>query len=124
MTSDIFENLKQKALTFSEKRNWLQYHDPKSLSMAIAVESAELMEIFQWWTNEESRTRSLDDDTKNSIKSEIADIIIYILHLANTLDINLEQSIITKLELNEERFSDNYVSDLEKNKFNKKNMGT
>lgn len=122
MTSDIFEELKQKAHTFSEKRNWIQYHNPKSLSMAISVEAAELLEIFQWWTIEESKDRSLDNNIKGAIESEIADIIIYILHFANVMDINIEQSILSKLKLNEARFSTEYVSDLENNNFNKKKL--
>lgn len=120
MTADIFEDLKQEAYEFSEKRNWLQYHNPKSLSMAISVEAAELLEIFQWWTIEESYERASKMDTKKAIESEVADIIIYILHLANTLNINLEDSIKSKLRLNEIRFSDEYVSDLEDRNFNKK----
>lgn len=119
MSEDIFDNLKTLAKDFSAKRKWLKYHNPKSLSMAIAIESAELMEIFQWWTNEESATRATDSNVKSDIESEVADIIIYILHLANTLNIDLEAAIRTKLDSNDLRFTDEVVSSLEESNFNK-----
>ncbi|MCE7737369.1 MAG: nucleotide pyrophosphohydrolase [Candidatus Heimdallarchaeota archaeon] len=121
MPEDIFNNLKTIAKEFSTKRNWLKYHNPKSLSMAITIESAELMEIFQWWTNEESTTRSMDPNIKIDIEGEVADIMIYILHLANTLNINLEDAVKSKLEFNEMRFTDEVVSSLETNNFIRKN---
>ena len=120
LPEDIFDDLKILAKDFSTKRKWLKYHNPKSLSMAIAIESAELMEIFQWWTNEESTTRSIDPNIKTDIESEVADIIIYILHLANTLNIDLEAAVKSKLESNNMRFTDEVVSSLEESNFNKK----
>jgi NTP pyrophosphatase (non-canonical NTP hydrolase) len=119
LNSDIFQELKSEALQFSKKRNWTRYHNPKNLSMAIAVEAAELMEILQWWTIEESRDKSSKKLIKKKIEGEVADILIYILHLANSLDINLENAVKTKLKLNEGRFTDKVVSDLERNGFSK-----
>ena len=87
--------------------------------MAITIEAAELMEIFQWWTLEESITRSNDPKVKDDVEGELADILIYILHLANKLDINLEAAVNLKMQFNEMRFTEEYVSNLERNNFKK-----
>ncbi len=96
-------DLKEKVQKFVSDRNWEQYHNPKNLSMSISIEAAELMEEFQWIDIEESR-KSNEKDNFNNIKEELADIMIYCLSLANSLDIDVAKAIINKLEKNEMRF--------------------
>ena len=88
---------------FSQDRDWEQFHSPKNLSMALSVEASELVEIFQWLTEEESYT--LNDSKKQHTKEEIADIAIYLLRICMKLDINLEEAILEKMKKNEEKYS-------------------
>jgi dCTP diphosphatase len=79
---DLIEKLRQ----FAAERDWEQFHSPKNLSMALAVEVAELLEHFQWLTEEQSR--SLDKKTLGKIKEEIGDTQIYLARLADQLNID------------------------------------
>lgn len=83
---------------FSEKRDWDQYHSPKNLVMALSVEASELLEIFQWLTEEQSK--SLSKEQMQHTEEEIADISIYVLNLCRKLDIDLEKAILSKIESN------------------------
>lgn len=87
---------------FSEERDWEQFHSPKNLSMALSVEVSELVEIFQWLTDEQSY--NLDDSKKQHAKEEVADIAIYLLRICMKLNINLEDAIIKKMKINEEKY--------------------
>lgn len=89
------ENLQTKLKQISDERDWNQFHSPKNLSMALAKESAELLEIFQWLTEEQSY--NLDEKKHEHLKEEIADISIYLLRLCMKFDINLEDAIHDKL---------------------------
>ena len=81
------EQIKQKLRQFAEVREWDQYHSPKNLASAISVESAELLEIFQWLSEEESKNLALKD--KSKVEQEVADIFLYLVRFADKLDINL-----------------------------------
>jgi dCTP diphosphatase len=87
---------------FSEERDWEQFHSPKNLSMALSVETSELVEIFQWLTEEQSYT--LSDSKKQHTKEEVADIAIYLLRICMKLDIDLEEAIFEKMKKNEEKY--------------------
>lgn len=95
--------LKGKVKKFVGDRNWEQYHSPKNLAMSISIEAAELMEEFQWVDIHESRNIKETGDFDN-IKEEIADIMIYCLSFSNSLDIDVADAIIKKIEKNENRF--------------------
>ena len=92
------KELIRKINTFVAKRNWHQFHNPKNLSMALSVEASELVEIFQWLTEEESK--NLKNQDLESVKDEIADIFIYLLRISDVLDIDVEESILNKIEKN------------------------
>lgn len=92
------ESIKRTLETFSEKRNWDQYHSPKNLAMALSVEVSELLEIFQWLTEEQSK--NLSKEQMQHTEEEIADIVIYVLNLCRKLDIDLEKAILSKIESN------------------------
>jgi len=94
--------IKQKLKKFSNERNWDGYHNPKNLSMALSVEASELVEIFQWLTIEESK--SLNDKQIQATKEELADILIYLIRIADKLDINLEKAVEQKIKLNAKKY--------------------
>lgn len=101
------ESLKQKLRDFAEARNWEKFHSPKNLVMAMSVEAAELMEHFQWRTQEESR--NLDRETREKIKQEIGDVLVYLVRLANQVGVDPVQAAEEKISLNETRYPENKV---------------
>ncbi len=101
---DIFDKLKKRVKQFVQERKWDNYHNPKNLSMSIAIEAAELMEIFQWLTIQESNEIGKNEKEFIHLQEEIADIMIYCISLANQLNINLERAINNKVDKNEIRF--------------------
>ena len=88
---------------FNAARDWGKYHTPKNLAASIAIESAELMELFQW-TNPSSKDVSSNSKLMSNIEDEIADIIIYCISLARSLDIKLFEAIVKKMDKNNLRF--------------------
>ena len=92
------QDLKERMASFVRERDWEQFHTPKNLSMSIAIEAAELMEHFQWLTVEQSK--SLEADALQDISEELADIVIYSLSLANFLELDLTDAIMSKMEKN------------------------
>jgi len=102
MNDDSLENLRQKLATFAQVRDWDQFHSPKNLSMALIAEAAELVEHFQWLSEEQSR--HLTDDKKQEVGYELADILIFLIRTADKLDIDLIQTAHKKITINESRF--------------------
>jgi len=98
------QELKDKIKSFVKERDWEQYHSPKNLSMSLAIEVAELMEIFQWLTIEQSKEVAIDPVQKEKIQDEIADIAVYLLNLCNVLDVDISDAIIAKLKKNEKKY--------------------
>jgi len=82
-----FEALKERLNTFARDRDWDQFHSPKNLSMALMVEAGELMEHFQWLTEEQSN--HLPPDKLREVENELADILIYLTRLADRLNVDL-----------------------------------
>jgi dCTP diphosphatase len=99
------EEIQARLAEFAEERNWEQFHSPKNLSMALAGEVGELLEIFQWLTEEQSRKSSLTEDQLAAATEELADVLIYALRLADRLDINLEDAISKKINKNALRYT-------------------
>ncbi len=96
--SKELESLKLKLREFAKERDWDQFHSPKNFSMALIVECAELVEHFQWLTDEQSK--NLPDDTLDEVLLEMADIQIYLIRLADKLDINLIEAAKRKMKIN------------------------
>ncbi len=96
------EQLKHKLRMFSREREWDQFHSPKNLAMALSVEVAELAEIFQWMTEQESQ--SPDTATLEQIADEIADIQLYLVRLADKLDIDILAASSQKFVKNERKY--------------------
>ena len=94
--------IQQELEKFAKERDWNQYHSPKNLAMALSVEAAELLEHFQWLTQEQSA--GLDAKTLEDVAAEIADIQIYLLRLADKLHINLESAVHEKIAENRRKY--------------------
>jgi len=92
------EDLRQALRAFAEARHWRPYHTPKNLAMAMIVEAAELVEHFQWLTPEESQR--LPPEKLNEVRDELADTLIYLVELADVLDINLLAAARDKMAKN------------------------
>jgi len=97
-------DLRQRVTEFVAARDWEQFHVPKNLSVAIAVEAAELMEHFQWLTHEQAAAAMQDEAKRTAVADELADVLIYGLGLANALDVDVSTVVLSKLERNEQRF--------------------
>lgn len=96
--------LKRATAEFVDAREWNGYHSPKNLAMSIAIEAAEVMEHFQWYTPEESIARLEDATERAAVADELADVLIYCLSFANCTGIDLSDAIFKKLNRNETRF--------------------
>ena len=94
--------LRDKLREFTEARDWNQFHSPKNLSMALSAEAAELLEIFQWLTEEQSR--NLDAKAKDAARDEIADVLLYLVRLADQLGIDPVAEAHRKLADNERKY--------------------
>jgi len=92
------KDLLRKIQFFNRQRDWGQYHSPKNLAMALSVEVAELVEHFQWLTQEESK--NLPPEKLEQVKEEIADVLIYLANLADKLNIDPVAASHAKLEKN------------------------
>ena len=88
---------------FAEERDWEQFHSPKNITMALSVEVAELVEIFQW-SNSGGLDEINDPETKVQIEKEIADIFNYLLKLTDMLDIDLEKAALNKINENDAKY--------------------
>ena len=97
-------DLRQRVAEFVAARAWEQFHVPKNLSVAIAVEAAELMERFQWLTNKQAADAMQDEEERAAVADELADVLIYGFSLANALGVDVSTVILRKLERNEQRF--------------------
>jgi NTP pyrophosphatase (non-canonical NTP hydrolase) len=89
------KSIYDKVIEFRDQRNWKQYHNEKDLAISISLEANELLENFQWRSSEEAVK-----ETKQNMKEEMADILIYLVQLADKLDVDLEEEVYKKLEKN------------------------
>lgn len=97
-------DISKKLADFAAVRDWDQFHSPKNLSMGLVAESAEVLEIFQWLTEEQSREIVDDEKEMQHVREEIADVFIYLLRLADKLNVDIEKAVFEKIELNEVRY--------------------
>jgi dCTP diphosphatase len=102
MSEDRLAELQRRVAAFAAARDWDQFHSPKNLAMALSVEASELLEEFQWLTEEQSR--SLDAERRERVRLEMADVLIYLLRLADKLDVDLARAAMDKLVINEQKY--------------------
>ena len=107
------EGLREAIGTFIEERDWEQFHSPKNLAMALSVEVAEIVEHFQWLTEEQSR--NLPPEKLAEVRQEIGDVMIYLTELAEKLGIDPVEAARAKLEINDQK----YPAELAKGKASK-----
>ncbi|HPX87829.1 MAG TPA: nucleotide pyrophosphohydrolase [Methylophilaceae bacterium] len=100
--SDSLAELRKRIDQFVEERDWAQFHTPKNLAMAMIVEAAELVEQFQWDTPEESQ--QLSPEKREAVSHELADTFVYLLRLAEVLEINLIEAANAKIDLNAKKY--------------------
>ena len=100
----VVEELIDNVREFLREREWEKYHNPKDLAESICIEAAELLQIFQWITPQESEQFKNDPSKVQRIREELADIAIYCLSIANTLKIDLTGSILKKIEQNKKKY--------------------
>jgi len=102
MPSDHLSDLRDSIRAFAQARDWAQFHTPKNLVMALSVETAELMEHFQWLTPEQSA--NLDAKARAEVAQEIADVLIYLTRLADVMGIDPLQAAFDKIEINAAKY--------------------
>ena len=101
MMIDVSE-LQQRLHEFAALRDWEKYHSPKNLVMAMSVEMAELMEHFEWMTEEQSL--NLNEETREQVALEMADVMIYLVRMADRCGVDLDKSVKRKLLLNAQKY--------------------
>jgi len=99
---DSLDALRRRIREFAQARAWERYHTPKNLVMALSVETAELLEPFQWLTAEQSR--HLSAEQHEAVRQEIADVLIYLTRLADVLEIDLLDAAADKLAINARKY--------------------
>ena len=100
--ADRLAELQSAIDAFVAERDWAQFHAPKNLAMGVAIEAAEIMEHFLWCSGEESS--ALDESKRAEIANEIGDVLIYLVELGRSLDIDVIAAARAKLELNREKY--------------------
>ena len=100
--ADQLEALRERLARFASDRDWDQFHSPKNLSMALIAEAAELIEHFQWISQDDSR--NLSSEKHEAISMELADILIFLIRVADKLDVDLADAAWKKIEINENRY--------------------
>lgn len=96
------EEVRAKVAEFASDRDWEKFHSPKNLAMALSVEAAELLEIFQWLTDSESST--LSSEQLMAVSHEVADVQVYLVRLADTLGIDILHAVKEKMCLNTQKY--------------------
>lgn len=102
MTDEYFRTLADRLRRFADERDWDQFHAPKNLAMALIVEAAELAEEFQWLSPAESAEP--DEERRQRIEAEMADVLIYLVRLADKLDVDLPAAVSAKIAENEFKY--------------------
>ncbi|MCA9217886.1 MAG: nucleotide pyrophosphohydrolase [Planctomycetales bacterium] len=110
MTNDdrtTVAQLRAAVANFVAEREWQQFHSPKNLSMSIAIEAAELMERFQWRTDEQIRVILNDESQRLAIEEEISDVLSYLLAMANVIEMDVSEALADKMEKNSKKYPAN-----------------
>lgn len=102
MEKQSFTDLAVKLRTFASERDWDQFHSPKNLVMALSVEVSELMEHFQWLTEEQSS--ALPPEKLQQVREEIGDVLIYLTRLADKLGVDMLEAAAEKIEVNRAKY--------------------
>lgn len=102
MAQDSLIELRDLARAFAAERDWAQFHTPKNLAMALTVEAAELAEHFQWLAT--GADHELDQRKRDGIRHELADVMLYLIQLADKTGVDLRSAVLEKMELNRAKY--------------------
>ncbi|MHB1869797.1 MAG: nucleotide pyrophosphohydrolase [Steroidobacteraceae bacterium] len=100
--ADSIETLRSALRRFAAQRDWDQFHLPKNLAIALSVEAAELLEHFQWMPDRESA--ALPPEKRARVREELADVLLYLIRLADKLDIDLASAAVDKMAVNAKKY--------------------
>lgn len=100
--TDTLDLLAEKLQAFAHARDWEQFHAPKNLACALAVEAGELLEHFQWMT--EAQSQELAPEKRTAVAAEMADVLLYLVQLATRMNVDLKDAALRKIEDNERRY--------------------
>ena len=100
--TDSLRDIAQQLDQFAKDRDWQQFHSPKNLASALVVEAGELLEHFQWMTDEQSR--KLAPEKRDAVAAEIADVLLYLIQLTSALAIDPIAAAQAKLKINELKY--------------------
>ena len=98
------EELKAKVREFVEARDWTKYHNPKDIAISIGIEASELVEIFQWVKESEIDSVLSNPEKLDNLREELADIFVYCLSMANSLNIDISDAIVEKIQKNMKKY--------------------
>ena len=99
-----FTELEAVLQKFADDRDWQQYHSPKNLAMALTAEVGELVEIFQWRTENESKSVASDAALARPVRDELADVLLYLVRLSSVLGVDLNEAVTYKLATNAQKY--------------------
>lgn len=99
---DSLQRLRDALRQFAQDRDWDQFHFPKNLAIALSVEAAELLEHFQWMSESDSAT--ISEETSAKVREELADVLLYLIRLADKLNIDLSAAAVEKLRINAAKY--------------------
>lgn len=102
LTSDKLQDLTDRLRDFADERDWNQFHSPKNLAMALVAEAGELAEVFQWLT--EAQSQALSAEQHAHAEQEMADVLLYLLRLADKLGVNLLDAATRKMQVNARKY--------------------
>ena len=100
--NDSLQDIRERLAAFAQERDWDQFHTPKNLAMALSVEVAELVEHYQWLPT--GTDAELDDAKRSSIRHELADVLMYLVRLADKSGVDLHAAVLEKMVLNAEKY--------------------
>jgi NTP pyrophosphatase (non-canonical NTP hydrolase) len=112
-TDTTFSQLRDEIQQFVQERDWGKYHTPKNLGMSIAIEAAEIMEHFQWYSSQKSVDLVRQPEIKKLVAEELADVIIYCLALADQTEIDISSAVRSKMKRNRDRFPVGHMPTIE-----------
>ena len=101
-STDSLATLRARLAAFADARDWTQFHNPKNLAMALAGEAGEIIEHFQWLTPEQAA--NLAPDTRDAVALECADVLLFLIRLADRMDIDLIAAANRKMDINAQRY--------------------
>jgi NTP pyrophosphatase (non-canonical NTP hydrolase) len=96
--------LQQVVAQFARERDWESFHSPKNLAMALTGEVGELIELFQWLSEDASRDVARDPSTARRVRDELADVLVYLVRLAAVLEVDLDEAVRSKLATNASKY--------------------